>query len=423
MSRVSYVMMNPGSEKELTRAIRGCLAKLTAELANDAEIERDDILEVVLVGNPVMHHLLLGIDPTELGGAPFALAVDESVRDAGPRARASDQRGWARVHPPVHRRARRRRHRRGDPLRGPVRHRRGEPHRRCRHERRDRAGESRPAPRRLEPDGARVRGGPDLVRSARGARRDRARADRSRDARAAAAGDRLRPLVGRARVRRHAGHGRLRVGDHRGARRAASRRRDRNRRHDRRRPAPPARHGSSRTVAPSRTSSMPPSRSSCSRRTTFARSSSPRPRSTRAACCCSSATASTSVDRIRLAGAFGSHIDPVHALVLGLVPDCDPARVTSAGNAAGTGARIALLDRSARAEIEAVVRRVEKIETAIEPRFQEYFVNAMAIPHDTDPYSRLAATVALPARKTAETARACRPPKGPHDRNRREERS
>ena len=52
------------------------------------------------------------------------------------------------------------------------------------------------------------------------------------------------------------------------------------------------------------------------------------------------------VDRIRLAGAFGNHIDPVHALVLGLVPDCDPANVTSAGNAAGTGARIALLDRS-----------------------------------------------------------------------------
>ena len=91
------------------------------------------------------------------------------------------------------------------------------------------------------------------------------------------------------------------------------------------------------------------------------------------------------VDRIRLAGAFGNHIDPVHALVLGLVPDCDPANVTSAGNAAGTGARIALLDRSSRAEIEEVVRRVEKIETAVEPRFQELFVGAMAIPHDTDP--------------------------------------
>ena len=58
------------------------------------------------------------------------------------------------------------------------------------------------------------------------------------------------------------------------------------------------------------------------------------------------------VDRIRLAGAFGAHIDPVHAMVLGLVPDCDPASVTSAGNAAGTGARIALLNRAARDEIE-----------------------------------------------------------------------
>ena len=58
------------------------------------------------------------------------------------------------------------------------------------------------------------------------------------------------------------------------------------------------------------------------------------------------------VDRIRLAGAFGSHIDPKHAMVLGLVPDCDPDKVASAGNAAGTGARIALLNVGARREIE-----------------------------------------------------------------------
>ena len=80
MSRVSYVMLNPGSVKELTRAVRGCLAKLTAELCRDAEVERTDVLEVTVVGNPVMHHLLLGIDPTELGGAPFALAVDDALR-------------------------------------------------------------------------------------------------------------------------------------------------------------------------------------------------------------------------------------------------------------------------------------------------------------------------------------------------------
>ena len=105
------------------------------------------------------------------------------------------------------------------------------------------------------------------------------------------------------------------------------------------------------------------------------------------------------VDRIRLAGAFGAHIDPVHAMVLGLVPDCDPEHVTSAGNAAGTGARIALLNRASREEIEAVVRRVEKLETAVEPRFQEHFVGAMGIPHATDPFPRLGAVVDLPPRR------------------------
>ena len=104
------------------------------------------------------------------------------------------------------------------------------------------------------------------------------------------------------------------------------------------------------------------------------------------------------VDRIRLAGAFGAHIDPVYAMVLGLVPDCDPEHVTSAGNAAGTGARIALLNRAARAEIEDVVRRVEKIETAVEPRFQEHFVGAMGIPHTSDPFPRLGEVIDLPAR-------------------------
>ena len=78
------------------------------------------------------------------------------------------------------------------------------------------------------------------------------------------------------------------------------------------------------------------------------------------------------VDRIRLAGAFGAHIDPVHALVLGLVPDCDPAGVTAAGNAAGTGARIALLNRAARTEIEEVVRRVYKVEQYAATRRQQY---------------------------------------------------
>ena len=103
------------------------------------------------------------------------------------------------------------------------------------------------------------------------------------------------------------------------------------------------------------------------------------------------------IDRIRLAGAFGSHIDSKYAMVLGLIPDCNLNRVESAGNAAGMGALIALLNVPARAEIEAAVRRIEKIETAVEPKFQEYFVDAMAIPNKRDAFPRLFSVVDKPA--------------------------
>jgi uncharacterized 2Fe-2S/4Fe-4S cluster protein (DUF4445 family) len=115
------------------------------------------------------------------------------------------------------------------------------------------------------------------------------------------------------------------------------------------------------------------------------------------------------VERITLAGAFGSHIDVKYAMVLGLIPDCDLAKVSSAGNAAGTGARIALLNRAARAEIEQVVRRIEKIETAVEPRFQEHFVGAMALPHASAPYPSLARVVDLPSRPEHRAPRDAEP--------------
>jgi uncharacterized 2Fe-2S/4Fe-4S cluster protein (DUF4445 family) len=105
------------------------------------------------------------------------------------------------------------------------------------------------------------------------------------------------------------------------------------------------------------------------------------------------------LDRITLAGAFGSHIDVKYAMILGMIPDCDLSKVGSAGNAAGTGARIALLNMKSRAEIARVVKQVEKIETAVEPKFQEHFVEAMAIPHKTRPYPHLSAVVRLPAPK------------------------
>jgi uncharacterized 2Fe-2S/4Fe-4S cluster protein (DUF4445 family) len=110
------------------------------------------------------------------------------------------------------------------------------------------------------------------------------------------------------------------------------------------------------------------------------------------------------VDRIRLAGAFGSHIDVKYAMVLGLIPDCPLDRVQSAGNAAGTGARIALLNSKGRDEIEAVVRRIEKIETAVEARFQEHFVEAMAIPHKTAKFTNLEKVLKIPQPKVVQTA-------------------
>jgi len=102
------------------------------------------------------------------------------------------------------------------------------------------------------------------------------------------------------------------------------------------------------------------------------------------------------VDRIRLAGAFGSHIDVKYAMVLGLIPDCQLDSVASAGNAAGTGARVALLDQDSRRHIESLVRGIEKVETAVEPRFQEHFVEAMAFPHKSATFPKLAEAIDLP---------------------------
>ncbi|MGI9369089.1 MAG: ASKHA domain-containing protein, partial [Ruegeria sp.] len=103
------------------------------------------------------------------------------------------------------------------------------------------------------------------------------------------------------------------------------------------------------------------------------------------------------VDRVVLAGAFGAHISTKHAMVLGMIPDAPLANVSSAGNAAGTGARIALCNVESRSEIERVVREITKVETAIEPKFQEHFVAANAIPHKTDPFPELAKVVTLPS--------------------------
>ena len=404
MSRVSYVMLNPGSERELTRAVRGCLAKLTAELARAAEIDRREILEVTLVGNPIMHHLLLGIDPTPLGAAPFSLAVDEAVRlparDIGipvhPGARAyvlpciaghvgADTAGVLLSEAPYL----------GDEVNLVVDV--GTNAEIVLGNRERLLAASSPTGPAFE--GAQISSG---QRAAPGAV-ERVRIDPE------TLEPRLR-VIGNDAWSDEAGFAEVQVtgvcgsgiieaiaelhlagvlttdGTIDGA--LAER--------------------SSRIVQDGRTFSYVLWRGEPElvitqndvRQIQLAKAA------LHAGCALLMEHYGIErVDRIRLAGAFGTHIDPVHALVLGLVPDCDPERVTAAGNAAGTGARIALLNRSARAEIEDVVRRVEKIETAVEPRFQEHFVNAMAIPHDVDPYARLAQTVQLPQRRAAKTER------------------
>ena len=110
------------------------------------------------------------------------------------------------------------------------------------------------------------------------------------------------------------------------------------------------------------------------------------------------------VDRIVLAGAFGSYIDPLHAMVLGLFPDCDLEQVSAVGNAAGDGARIVLLSKARRLEGARAARAVDYVETAVDPYFQEEFVGAIHLPHMVDAFPHLDALGVLPAPRTASSS-------------------
>ena len=111
------------------------------------------------------------------------------------------------------------------------------------------------------------------------------------------------------------------------------------------------------------------------------------------------------VDRVAIAGAFGAHIDAMRAMILGMIPDCPLDSVKSIGNSASVGARIALLDHSARAEIERVVQKVVKVETALEPAFQSHFVQALPIPHETDQISAISDVIPAPQSSVARRRR------------------
>ena len=95
------------------------------------------------------------------------------------------------------------------------------------------------------------------------------------------------------------------------------------------------------------------------------------------------------VDKVKIAGAFGTHVDREKALIMGLFPDCEIEKITSVGNAAGDGCRAALLNRDKRNEANWVARNVEYIELTVEEDFQQQFMEAMQLPHMTDNFPNL----------------------------------
>ncbi|HVN98404.1 MAG TPA: ASKHA domain-containing protein [Steroidobacteraceae bacterium] len=412
MSRVSYSMMNPEGAAQMTAAVRGALNDLIAQVARDAGAQADEILEAAIVGNPIMHHLLLGIDPVELGGAPFALCTDGSVTaraaqlelKMNPNARVyvlpciaghvgADTAGVILAERPDLR----------DELTllvdvgtnaeivlgnkdrllacssptGPA------------FEGAQISGGQRAAPGAIE----RVRIDPATLEPRfKVIGSDLWSNEPGFDEATAATG--ITGICGSGIIEVIAEMYLAGIISQDGVVQGALAAR------------------SDRVVASGRTYSYVLHRGAATLQISQ--------NDVRAIQLAKAALYAgikllmehlgvEQVDRIRLAGAFGAHIDVKYAMVLGMIPDCDLAQVTSAGNAAGAGARIALLDEQARSGIEKLVRRVEKIETAIEPRFQQHFVEAMAIPHKTAAYDRLREAVRLPPPIAAEPGEGSRP--------------
>ena len=404
MSRVSYVMMNPGGDKEMTSAVRDTLGYLIVQAATEKGVDPNDILELVLVGNPIMHHLMLGIDPTELGWAPFALATNQPVRvwaneldlrgKVNPGARAyflpcvaghvgADAAAVVLAEGPQYR----------DEVTLVV---------------------------DVGTNAEIVLGNKDRLLACSSPTGPALEGAQISSGQRAAAG-----AIERVRIDPETLEPRFKVvgadlwSDDEGFENATKRIGvtgicgsgiievigemflagiitqdgviDGN-----------MRSKSDRIVEDGRTFAYVVRRGEPEIRVTQNDI-----RAIQLAKAALYAGAQLLVDklgqapeRIVLAGAFGSHIDSKYALILGLVPDCVLENVVSVGNAAGTGARIALLNKAARDDIRKTVREIEKIETAVEPAFQQHFVEAMAIPHRTQAFPKLSEAVTLPPPKS-----------------------
>ncbi|WP_299554929.1 ASKHA domain-containing protein [uncultured Tateyamaria sp.] len=403
MSRVSYGMMNAGGADEMTLAVREGMNALFTQIATEAEIDKGLIVDAVFVCNPVMHHLLLGIDPFELGQAPFALATSNALR-----LRADDLN--LNIHPSA----------RIYLLPCIAGHVGADAAAVALSEAPDKSDDlmlvvdvgtnaeillgnkdkvlacSSPTGPAFE--GAQISAG---QRAAPGAI-ERVEIDPvTKEPRfriigvdlwsdedgfdQAAAGTGITGICGSGIIEAIAEMRLAGLLDASGLIGSA------------------AQTGSDRSVVDGRTHAyvLHDGSATGGPRITITNPDIRAIQMAKAALYSGARLLMDkfgvdTVDRVVLAGAFGAHISSKHAMVLGMIPDAPLDKVTSAGNAAGTGARIALLNRDARAEIEETVRRIHKVETAIEPRFQEHFVNASAIPNSADPFPILNSLVDLP---------------------------
>ena len=393
MSRVSYIMMNPGGEVDLTESVRTAINDLAHDVINEVNVRSDSVLNITVVGNPIMHHLVLGINPIELGGAPFALSTNSGMTLWATEVDIDSVNPDARVYflPCIAGHV-------GSDTAGVILS--EEPHLRDEMtlivdvgtnaeiilgNRTKLLAASSPTGPAFE--GAQISCG---QRAAPGAI-ERLRIDRETlEPRFKVIGSDLwsneegfADEIAATGVTGVCGSGIIEAlgemflsgillsdGTIDGSMAATS----------------------PRIQATDRTFSYVLFEGKITLSVT--QNDVRAIQLAKAALFAGTALLMDKmdvdhVDRVVLAGAFGTHIDPKYAMVLGMIPDCGLDRVFSAGNAAGTGARIALLNQQSRDDIQQIVKSITKVETAVEPRFQEHFVKAMAIPHADAPYPQL----------------------------------
>ena len=407
MSRVSYVMMNKGAENELTRVVQEALNNLVGELCENSNTNRADVFEITLVGNPIMHHLFLGYDPTPLGVAPFTLFEDKAI-DISANSLSIEANPATRVHvlPCI-----------------------------AGHVGADTAGVLL-ATKPQQTDGINlvvdVGTNAEILLAGKG--RILAASSPTGPAFEGAQinnGQRATPgAIERVRINSENGEARFKVigidpwSDEEGFSNAIKK------------TGVTGICGSgiievvaelllaklmtaegviggegtnpSKYIEPNdRTFSYVIYKSLDEEKTISVTQNDVRAVQLAKAALYAGIRLlmdyleTDQIDSIQLAGAFGSHIDTMRATVLGLIPDCQKEKVSSVGNAAGSGAVMALLSKSSRQEIQTLVNGIEKIEIATEVAFQEHFVEAMAIPHKTAEYPFLSSYVDLPPKNTS----------------------